>query len=187
VLKAQVTPIQAFPVALRPSTVIGNPNAPVYLVEYSDFLCDQCFYFKRDVWPQLYANYIATGKVVATYKYWQVRGTSSLYVAQVAECVAQQGKFWQFHDVLYRTWSMASGSFSEQALQNDARALGLDMNRFNDCVSANRTEAAVRADWAEAQRLSRGVPVFIINDEMVWGNQPYALYAEVIERKLRGG
>ncbi len=185
--KAQVTPVEAFPISKRLTTLLGSQNAPVYMVEYGDFLCDQCWYFKTQAWPQIYRNYIATGKVVMIYKHWQVRGNSSLFVSATAECAAEQGKFWPYHDLLFRNFSLATGSFTEDKLQAYAQQSGVDMARWNDCVTSNRMVPVVRADWAEAQRLSIGVPIFIINDEMIYGNQPYGVFQEVIERKLRGG
>jgi protein-disulfide isomerase len=125
-------PEQAFERPAAPDArAMGDPNAPIVLVEYSDFQCEFCASFVRDTKPQLEENYIKTGKVYFVYRDYPLDTHPGARVAAAAaNCAADQGSFWPMHDLLYNgavdgEWS--TGGAADQAIFQDyARALKLD-------------------------------------------------------------
>ncbi len=121
--------------------VLGDRNAPVTLVEYSDFECPFCSRFFPTV-KQIAAEYPRQVRIV--YRHFPLSFHPQAEPAGAAsECAAEQGKFWEFHDKLFENQTMLSTAYYSQA----ARELGLNMQRFDDCVSSGRMLAKVREQY----------------------------------------
>jgi protein-disulfide isomerase len=122
---------------------------------------------------QIEENYIKTGKVNLTYKYYPVvdqgRIGESTWAAQAAECANQQGKFWEYHDHLFQIWSGENvGTYTKPKLKQYAADLGLDTASFGQCLDTDKTLSAVQADVAEAVRQSvNQTPTFFLNGRML--------------------
>jgi len=80
----------------------GAPNAPVTIIELSDFQCSFCGKFWKETLPRLEAEYVRPGKVRLVYRHLAILGTQSVAAAQAADCAGEQGKFWEYHDLLFR-------------------------------------------------------------------------------------
>ena len=125
---------------------MGDPAAPVSLVEWSDYQCPYCGTFARDVQPLLVSNYVATGKVRFEFRDFAFLGPKSVLAAEAADCAMDQGKFWQFHDTLYASQGAEnSGAFSVPRLNEMAAEMGLDTSRFSECLSSGSYREQVLA------------------------------------------
>jgi protein-disulfide isomerase len=170
------------------SPVRGDANAPVTIVEYGDFQCTSCDAFFRAVEPRLLSDYVTTGKAKLVFKNFPWIGDESQRAAEAAACAGAQGKFWEYHDVLYSSQRAEnSGTFAVPNLKRFAAQLGLDQTAFDACVDGRAYKAAVDQDMNEVRTLGlTGTPTFVINGQRVVGAQDYSVFASVIERKLAG-
>lgn len=142
---------------------IGDPNAPIKVIEYSDFNCIHCRNFWEDSEEELYTDYIATGKVYFTYTPMSFISPSSFTAAEAAYCAMDQGEFWDYHDYIFANFG---AEFSSPMLKAMAQKVGLDMNSFNDCLDGNKYQTKVQQDLSSAQ--SQGInstPTFMVNGE----------------------
>lgn len=154
---------------------VGNPKAPVVLVNFSDFGCSFCGTFARETYPTLAKEFVQTGKVFFKYVPF-VMGMfpNAPEATRAAECAAEQGKFWPMHDRLYatqRTWKRSRASHA--LFQQEAMALDLDPARFSACYIGLRTDTRTGAASSRAKRLGiRTTPSFFINGQLVEGALP---------------
>ncbi|MCC6500898.1 MAG: thioredoxin domain-containing protein [Anaerolineales bacterium] len=151
---------------------MGNPDAPIQIVEYSDFQCPFCDRHYTDTEPLLEQYYIDTDKVLMTYKSAGNfvsgnvgGGTESQDAAAAAYCAGDQGKFWQMHDALFENNRDVEnqGSFTVKRLKAIAESVGLDTTEFNDCLDSGKYEQRVQADLKEATAAGlQGTPYFVV-------------------------
>jgi protein-disulfide isomerase len=174
------------PVVGASPLTLGQAAAKVQLDEYGDFQCTSCEAFFRGVEPQLKAAYIDTGKVRLVWHDFPWIGQESLDAADAARCAADQGRFWPYHDLLYRKQGAEnSGAFSVANLKSFGAQLGLDTAAFNACVDANTHLAAVKADLATAASSGfPGTPTFTLGGQRIIGAQPYAVFAQALDAAL---
>lgn len=167
-------------------TALGDPNAPVTIVEYSDFQCPFCRRFHEDTLPQIVENHVRTGEVRFVYRNFPFLGQESLEAANASLCAAEQGQFWPYADYLFANQTGENvGAYTEARLQAMAQSLGLSMDEFERCSSRNEMQSQVQAQYAEG--LDRGVnstPTFYVNDQMVRGAAPYADFQAAIQQAL---
>ena len=151
--------------------VLGDPNAPVTVVEYADFQCPVCKRAAADLLPQIEQEYVDQGLVKIEFRYFPFLGQESWGAAQAAEAAAEQGKFWEYYAALYNAQGREnSGTFSYEKLLELARDIGLDVEQFDATLASNVNLEVVQAD-ADAAR-DRGVnstPTFFVGDEKVVG------------------
>jgi protein-disulfide isomerase len=143
---------------------LGNPNAPVRIVEYSSFGCPGCAAFHTDIFPQLVAR-IREGYVNFTF-IPQFTGSGNVMGAnRVALCAQEQGKFWEMHDVLFG-WhdQFLTNAFTDPRLRQGAGLLSLDEGQFNQCLTSDRTNNLI----ALAQQLAvPSTPTVRVNGQQV--------------------
>lgn len=165
---------------------LGDPNATLTVVEFSDFQCPFCGRFFKDVAPQLKKDYIDTGKVKFVYKHLAFLGKESTDAANASECAKEQNKFWQYHDKLFNSQNGENqGTFSTDNLKKFAADLGLNTIQFNSCLDAQKYDDHVQADVAEANRLGfSSTPSTAVGDTPVIGAQPYNAFKTIIDQKL---
>ncbi len=180
----QVTPIT--PPQANGSSM-GDPNAPVKIVEYSDFQCPYCRDFAEQVEPAFVEQFVKTGKVYFTYRSMGLWiGQESADAAQAAYCAGDQGKFWEYHDVLFGNWAGENvGSFTNRKLQEFARYLKLNMNQFNSCLSSNKYLSQVTQDKADGDKLGvQGTPSFFINGKLYQSGLNIGAFSQAINAEL---
>jgi protein-disulfide isomerase len=151
---------------------MGDPNAPVKVEEYGDFQCPACRIFHESQEGPLIENYIKTGVVYFTYIPFSFIGDESVKAAEAAYCAADQGKFWEYHDMLYANQTAENkGDFADSRLVAFADYLNMDMAKFNDCFDTRSYKKQVADDYAKAQRnqVDR-TPSFIVNGQLVFSN-----------------
>ena len=132
------------------------------------------------------------GTLRLEWKDFPYQGRESVDAALAARAAQAQGKFWEYHDLIYANQSSGnSGGYSEESLTALAEEAGLDVDRFRRDLESARYEAAVQADFEEGQGLGiSGTPTFFINGRMLVGLQPLATFEEAIEeaeREAEGG
>lgn len=175
------------PVALtikEGNPILGNPDAPVIITEYSDFECPYCGKVARDTLPDVKKNYVDTGKVAIIFKHYPLPGHRyAMPAAQAAECAYQQGKFWEYEEKLFNN----QDTLQKQALQDYAEELGLNMDEFNSCFDDPRIKAKIQLSQQEGDNLGiTGTPTFFFSDgNKIEGAYPYADFERVIEKALQ--
>jgi protein-disulfide isomerase len=138
--------------------------------------------------PVLFQQYVDTGKVTFVYKHMAILGQESTWAAEASECAADQGKFWEYHDLVFsRQAGENQGAFTKDKLLGMAQDLKLDLTRFEPCLKNDQTLARVQADTEEGQEAGvRGTPTFFINGQGLVGAQPYEAFSAAIDRILKG-
>lgn len=179
------------PEAIRNATprgpnMIGNPDATVTIIEYSDYQCPYCLRFHTTIFPELAKQYIDTGKVKYSFKHFPFLTPESAIAAQAAECAADQGRFWDYHNYLYaereRTGRLVA---TKDQLTAFATTLNLDTETFRACLNEDRTLARVQQDAQEGQKVGvRGTPSFLINGKLIVGAQPLIAFQAAIDEAL---
>ena len=167
----------------------GRADAPVVVVEFSDFGCPFCATFATSTYPALHREFVATGKVRWKYVPF-VMGMfpNGAQAARAAECAAEQGKFWEMHDRLFaaqREWKRSANPAGLFA--GYARQAGADLPRFSSCYredrGGGRTRAGNRA--ADAARI-RATPSFIVNGRLVEGALPLETFRQLLSSAAGG-
>lgn len=184
------------PLVDRNST--GDPNAPVKLVEYSDYQCPFCERFWEQTEAQIIDTYVTPGKVLFTARSagnWVSGniggGVESKNSAMAAYCGADQNRFWDMYDALYtNVIGEEAGSFTIRRLQAIAESISLDMEAFNSCLSGNKYEDQVNQDLKDAQAAGiTGTPFFVITytvggqtvTDTVQGAQQFSVFQQKLD------
>ncbi len=167
---------------------IGKADAPITMVEFSDFQCPLCGKFFRENWEMLKNEYIDTGKVKYVFKHFPLSFHANAQPAALAsDCALEQQKFWEMHDQLYRNqteWSDQSDA--SISFRKYAEKLGLNLTQFNQCMESKKYQAAITSDRQEGQKNGiSGTPTFIINGEKLIGAQDPADLKAFLEAKLQ--
>lgn len=160
----------------------GDENAPVTIVEFSDYECPFCQRFWEQTLPQIEEKYIKTGKVKLIYRDFPLGfHANAQKAAEAAECSGEQGKYYEMHDKLFAEG--VSGGVS--AFKQYAADLKLDTKTFNECLDAGKMRAEIQKDSADGQSLGvSGTPAFFINGKEVVGAQPFSVFEQIIEAEL---
>ncbi len=172
--------------------VRGERDAPVTLLEYSDFTCGFCEKFFEETWPLLSSEYVETGKLRLIYRdFPRAISGPSIDSAMAARCAGEQGAYWSMHDRLFSSHR----KFSPDQLRQHAEDLGLNVRQFSECFQAERYKESIYRDRMEGGRLGvRGTPHFILylthNPDdgpflVIPGAFPYDVFQEQIERLLQ--
>ncbi len=164
--------------------VEGSADAPVTIVEFSDFQCPFCEKFYSDTLGQVRKDYIDTGKVKLVYRDFPLSfHPEAEKAAEAAECADDQGKFWEMHDKIFENQeTMGVASYKQWA-----PTLGLNSATFNKCLDSGEKAAEVQADFSAGQSAGvSGTPTFFINGTAVVGAQPYSVFKQAIDAALAG-
>jgi protein-disulfide isomerase len=176
------------------SPYLGNLSAPITIVDFSDFQCHLCARFVKNTEPLINETYIQTGWVALVFKHLPNRGFDSMGAHLAAQCTNDQGKFWQFHNLLYENQQgIDTGWVNEENLKKFASQIpGLEMGQFNTCFNSQKYKEFIDNDVKLAN--SQGffdTPNFIIvnsidgsDPEIIRGAQPFPVFQSVIEKKL---
>jgi protein-disulfide isomerase len=159
----------------------GPENAPVTIVEFSEFQCPFC----RRVLPALReVEERYRGRVRLVFRHFPLaRHRDAPKAAEASECARDQGRFWEMHDRLFAN----AERLATADLKGHARAIGLDGPAFDGCLDSGRHGERWRRDLADAESYgASGTPMFFINGRLVSGAQPFAVFARVIEEELKG-
>jgi protein-disulfide isomerase len=172
---------------LTQDNTMGNPDAPVTIVEYSDFQCPACLAFHEQTESLLVEQYINTGKVHFIYRSMGTWiGAESAAAAEAAYCASDQGKFWDYHDILFANQQGENvGGYKEKRLLAFAENLGLNMSDFRACLSSDKYADRVAQDRLDGEQQGvSATPTFFVNAELVRGAIDFNQLSSMIEAKL---
>lgn len=164
-------------------SIKGDPNAPITIIEFSDYECPFCQRFYLTTYQQIVENYIDTGKVNLVYRDFPLSfHQNAQKAAEAAECAGEQGKYYEMHDLLFEK-GVEGGIDS---FKNYASEIGLNQAEFDECLDSGKMESEVKKDFADGQTLGiSGTPSFIINGKILVGAQPYSVFEKEIEAELK--
>ncbi|NJN19162.1 MAG: thioredoxin domain-containing protein [Oscillochloris sp.] len=171
----------------EPYATLGDPNAPITVVEFSDFGCEFCRRFHLLTFGAIRREYIETGKVLFVYKDLPVTSRHGALAAAAAECAGVQNGYWQMHTLLFADPDPWYGSEAEAGARIAAAAAeaGLDVPALEACVAAGDMTANIDANFAEAQALRIfGTPAYFINGKLLAGAQPPEVWREILDAEL---
>jgi protein-disulfide isomerase len=160
------------------SPFLGPEDAEIVVIEFSDFECIWCAAASgesEEVLSQIRAargsydpagpflkELASQGKIKLVYKHAPLRGTSAVKASEASECAYEQGKFWEYHDILFKNF----GQDSITDLKRYAEEIGLDVSQFNDCLDSGRMTSRITRDLNEGREAGlSGTPLFYVNDK----------------------
>lgn len=162
---------------------IGDPDAPVTVVEYSDFSCPHCHNLAPSI-ERLIAEYGPTGEVRVVYKpIVFVNPQTSIPAGRAAYCAAEQGLFWQMHNAIWVLYAeQGASAYTQEHLTESALGVGAEEAEFTPCFEADQTGAALDAVLDEALNLGvQGTPTIFVNGEDVPYSGPDTVYDDLVE------
>jgi protein-disulfide isomerase len=166
--------------------VRGDVDAPVTIVEFSDFQCPFCARFFENTLPQLEENYIKTGKVKLIYRDFPLDQIHKMAgkAAEASECADEQNKYWEYHNILFskqNEWA----NYGIPKLKDYAIQLGLNATQFDQCLDSEKyfNEVANDAQSAESYGVT-GTPTFFIGTQKFIGAQSYETFKQAIDAEL---
>ncbi len=163
-----------------PST--GPKDAPIVIVEFSDYQCPFCKRWYDQVYAPLMAAY--PGKIRLVYRNLPLTQIhpEAMPAAEAAMCAGEQNAYWPFHDKLF-----SQDDLNQDVYPQIATELGLDMTAFNTCITGNKFQSQIQTDMDFAINLGvQSTPTFFINGLAVVGAQPLNVFTQIIDQELAG-
>ncbi|MEJ2299964.1 MAG: thioredoxin domain-containing protein [Anaerolineales bacterium] len=166
-----ITP-QAHPMAN--GLAMGDSQAPVTIEVFEDFQCPACKNYTETTEPLIIENYVATGKAYYIFRQHPFIGKESFQAADASMCAEEQGRFWDYHDILFANWNGENqGAFSDKRLVAFAEELKLNMSEFNTCFQGNKYQDAINQDLAKGQQYGvTSTPSIFVNGQLVTSGTP---------------
>jgi len=175
------------------SPALGSESAPITIVEFGDYQCEACYAWFHHTRDTLIDNYIETGKAKLVFVDLPFLGRDSITAAQASYCAEDQGKYWEYHSILYTFQEIEgydSGWANRDRLNSFAFSLDMSMDEFNDCMDSSKYKIRVKANYDEAVKNGvQSTPTFIIisedgKKEQFSGAHSYSVFAATIESML---
>ena len=168
--------------------VKGAPQATVKIVEYSDFQCPACQQVQGTI-KRIMEEY--SGAVQLIYNDFPLVRVhpNALPAAEAAQCAFSQGRFWEYHDLLFEGQNIwAQSTDPQSSFMGYARDAGLNIEQFSRCLENHETRKAVREDMNEGETLRiQSTPTFFINNTRLVGPATFSNFKEAIDAQLGGG
>jgi protein-disulfide isomerase len=188
-----ITDISPVQLNIANAPVKGSATAKVVLIEYSDFECPYCGRYAQTAFPELQRQFIDTGKVKYVFRNLPLEQIhkAAPKAAEAAECAYEQGRFWEFHDRLFANQQ----SLALSDLSGHAKAVGLDLPKFQSCLIEGKMATRIAGDLAEAARFElTGTPAFLIGEiqpdgtvrvsRKMSGAQPFSVFESELNKFL---
>ncbi len=189
----QATSPQINPADFNLPNRLGAEDAPITILEFGEYQCPNCASFYRNTKDLLVSRYVDPGIVKIYFRDFAYYGPDSTNAAIAARCAGDQGKYWDYHDVLFSTQGQInSGWANKTQLVGFAVMIDLDMPTFASCLNSGDYLSEVESDFAEGVRLGvGGTPTFVIigpdgRQQIIVGAQPFSAFERVIESLLIG-
>ena len=171
--------------------MLGSPDAKVLMIEFGDYQCPSCRMFWKDIEPRLKKDYIDTGKVKLVFRDFPLMQShpEALLAAMAVNCAGEQGKYWQYHDKVFREqYNKGDDVIRLKAadLKKWAKDVGVDQPKFDQCLDSEKLKEEVLKDKADGDAAGvQGTPTFFINGRVMGGAQTYPEYRKVIDELLK--
>jgi protein-disulfide isomerase len=170
------------------SPILGSDLAPITIIEFGDYQCEQCYKWYHTTKDSIVQNYIETGKANLIFVDLAILGRDSPKAAAATYCAEEQGKYWEYHDLLYNFQEgVDSGWANSERLKAFAFSLELDKELFDSCVDSGKFAKRVQFNTNEAKKQgATGTPTFIIvnsegKQQKIGGAQPYSVFQKVLD------
>jgi len=170
------------------SPFMGQEDAQITLVEFGDYQCYFCNEHFHNTEHELVEKYVKTGKVRMLFKDYVIIGPDSTSSALSAHCANEQGKFWDFHNILYNNWGGENNGWaSPENLWRFSMELDLDMKQMTECMNEQRYLDKINSSSRDAESLGlTGTPAFFIIDKnnnvvKISGAQPIDVFQKVFD------
>ena len=170
------------------SPILGDPSAPVTIVEFGDYQCHQCYNWFHNTKPAITRDYIETGKANLVFVDMAFLGRDSSPAAQATYCAEDQGMYWEYHDMLYNSQEsrIDGGWANNERLKAFAFSMGLDMELFESCLDSGKYSKRVQYNTQQARDHNvRGTPGFFIvgpdGQQQIGGAQPFSVFKQVLD------
>ncbi len=169
------------------SPILGNPNAPITILEWGDYQCTFCYKFHQNTLDTINDDFIKTGKVKLVFKDFPLNGPDSLLAAEAAYCAEDQEKYWQYHNELYKNWGgEKTGWITRESLDRFAVTVNLDLDEFNTCLDEQKYQNRVIALHEFGKEIGiDATPSFLVfNDQKIIkirGNQPLEVFLKTFD------
>jgi len=162
---------------------LGPANAPITIIEFSDYQCPYCKKWQQEAWPQIQAAY--PGKIRLVYRDFPLYSIhpESESAAIAADCAGDQQKYWEFHDLLFSDQlPLGQDSYIKYATQ-----VKLDVDKFTKCITTQQFKTNVSDNYTYASNLGvNSTPTFFVNGIPMVGAQPYEAFKSLIDKELAG-
>ncbi|MFQ5440808.1 MAG: DsbA family protein [Nitrosopumilaceae archaeon] len=169
------------------SPILGDTSAKITILEWGDYQCTFCYRFHDSTLKTLESDFISTGKVNLVFKDFPLNGPDSILAAEASYCAGDQGKYWQYHDELYKNWGgEKTGWITRWSLNAFGTTVGLDLDKFNQCIDDHKYQNKVNSLYQFGKDLGiDATPSFLIfNGEKIIkirGNQPLETFLRTID------
>jgi len=176
-------PVRMVDVSIDDDAAKGDENAPVTIVEFTDYECPFCGRYVEQTYPQILEKYVETGKVKLIVRDYPLNfHPQAQKAAEAAECAGEQDNYWGMHDKLFAN----QASLSVDNYRDWAGEIGLDRARFDECLDSGAMAEEVEQDHADGLAYGvSGTPVFFINGRMLSGAKPFAAFDAAIQEALQ--
>ena len=172
---------------IRGSTILGNPDAEITIVEFGDYQCTFCYKFHDETMKKIDQKYIKTTNVNFVYKDFPLNGPQSILASEASYCAQKQNKFWEYHDTLYNNWGGENtGWITKNVLLGFANDIKLDLDSFSQCLENSEFKQKVLDNEQFAREIGiDATPSFLIfNDSELYriiGAQPFDRFEQALQ------
>ena len=169
------------------SPILGDSNAPITILEWGDYQCTYCYKFHQNTLNVINEDFVKDGKVRIVFKDFPLNGPDSQLAAQASYCAEDQGKYWEYHDELYKNWGgERTGWITRDSLERFANTVHLDITEFNECLDSEKYHQRVTELHEFGKEIGiDATPSFLIfNDEKIFkirGNQPLEVFLKTFD------
>lgn len=169
------------------SPIMGNPNAPITILEWGDYQCTFCYKFHQNTLDIIKEEFVKTGEVKIIFKDFPLNGLDSKLAAEATYCAQDQDKYWEYHDELYKNWGgERTGWITRESLEKFAMTIDLNLKEFNDCLDNHTYKDRVNTHYQFGKELGiDATPSFLVFNEekiiKIRGNQPLDVFLKTFD------
>lgn len=162
----------------------GDADAPIVIVEYSDYACPFCKKLRDGAISSIEEDYIESGEVLLVFKDYPVVGGDR--AAEAAHCAGEQDAYWEYHDILFENQQADRTKWGDLEVHRGyADVIGINGDELVECFEDRRYRQKVIDSAREAQAMGgEGTPYTVVNDQPVPGAQSYEVFQQIIESQL---
>ena len=172
---------------MQGSTILGNPDAKITIVEFGDYQCTFCYKFHDETMKKIDQAYIKAENVNFVYRDFPLNGPQSILASEASYCAQKQNKFWEYHDTLYNNWGGENtGWITKNVLLGFANDVKLDLDSFSQCLENSEFKQKVLDNEQFAREIGiDATPSFLIfNDSELYriiGAQPFEKFEQALQ------
>jgi protein-disulfide isomerase len=173
---------------LRGSTILGDPNAKITMVEFGDYQCTFCYKFHENTLSKIYEKHVNVGNVNFVFKDFPLNGEPSIRAAEASYCAQKQDRFWEYHNTLYNNWGGENtGWITEDVLLTFARDSELNQKEFEKCMNNSefRQKVLDNEEFARQNNINATPSFLIFNDNEVYrivGAQSFEKFEQTFQK-----